>query len=160
MRIADALGRVLVHDVMTGVDLPEFDRAAADGFAVRADETVGASVYNPLSFRAVAGLDDLPSATGVLVHAGDRLPRGADAVVTPDQLGDASHGTCSILEPVVAGAYLERTGSQAVRGSRLAPAGRKLRAADIGLLAAAGLGRVAVVRRPRVRCVLAGRNVV
>src|SRR5262249_39426874 len=147
-------------DVTTGVDLPAFDRAALDGLAVRADDTVGASVYNPLSFRTVVGHDDLPQAAGVLVRAGDPLPHGADAVAAPDQLTDAGDGACSILEPVVAGAYVERTGSDAARGSRVASAGRKVRPADIGLLAAAGLGQVPVVRRPRVRCILAGRDVV
>jgi len=159
IQVAHAMGRVLAHDVTTAVDLPAFDRAAVDGLAVRADETVGASVYNPLSFRMVVD-DDLAPAAGVLVHAGDRLPRGANAIATTDQLADAGDGTCSILEPVVAGACVERTGSHAVGGSRLAPAGRKVRPADVGLLAAAGIGQVPVVRRPRVRCVLAGRDVV
>ena len=160
IRVAQALGRVLAHDVTTEVDLPAFDRAAVDGLAVRADETVGASVYNPLPIRRVVGHDDLPQAAGVLVHVGDRLPRGADAVAPPDQLADAGDGACSILESVVAGAYVERAGSQAQRGSRLAQAGRKVRPADIGLLVAAGIGQIPVVRRPRVRCVLAGRDVI
>ena len=159
IRVADALGRVLAHDVTAAVDLPAFDRASMDGLALRADDTVGASIYNPLSFRTVLDQDDLPPVAGVFVHAGDRLPRGADAVVTTDQLVDAVDGSCSIQEPVVSGAHIERTGSQAVRGSRLAQAGRKMRPADIGLLVAAGIGPVPVVRRPRVRCVVAGRDV-
>jgi molybdopterin molybdotransferase len=160
IRVADALGRVFAHDVTTAVDLPAFDRATTDGLAVRADETVGASVYNPLPVRTVMGHDDLPPAAGLLVNAGDRLPRGADAVLTRDQVADAGDGACSILEPVVTGAYVERSGSQAIRGSRLAQAGHKVRPADIGLLVAAGIGQVPVVRRPRVRCVLAGRDVI
>jgi molybdopterin molybdotransferase len=158
--VAHALGRVLARDVTTEVHLPAVDRAAVNGLAVRAHETVGASVYNPLSFRTVVGHDDLPRAAGVLVHAGDRLPRGADAVAPQDQLADAGDGGCSILEPVVAGTYVERIGSQAVRGGRLAQAGRKVRPADIGLLVAAGIGQVPVVRRPRARCLLAGRDVI
>src|SRR5262249_33840334 len=69
IRVAHAMGRVLAHDVTTAVDLPAYDRAAVDGLAVRADETVGANVYNPLSFRVVVG-GDLAPAAGVLVHAG------------------------------------------------------------------------------------------
>lgn len=159
-RVAHALGRVLAHDVTTGVDVPTFDRAVVNGLAVRADETVGASVYNPLSFRTVAAHGDLPQAAGVLVRAGDPLPRGADAVTASDRLAHPDDGTCGILEPVVAGAYVERAGNQAVRGSRLAQAGRKVRPGDIALLVAAGIGHVPVVRRPRVRCVLAGRDVI
>src|SRR5262245_33280713 len=67
-------------------------------------------------------------------------------------------GTCSLGEADVAGAFSERTGSEAVRGSKLAMAGRRLRATDVGLLAAASISQVHVVRQPGVRCLLTGRN--
>src|SRR3954464_7136769 len=51
--IATAAGRVLTEPVVAGVDVPGFDRAAMDGYAVRADETFGASPYNPLELRVV-----------------------------------------------------------------------------------------------------------
>jgi len=158
--LAQAAGRIVAVDVATEVDLPPFDRAAAEGFAVRADETVGASSYNPLPLRLVDAADGLPSGSAARMRAGDPLPSGADAVAALEQVGDDGNGTCSIVEPVVAGAFVERMGSHVARGSRLASAGRRLRPADIGLLASAGIGQVSVVRRPRIRCLLAGRNVV
>jgi molybdopterin molybdotransferase len=157
--LADAAGRVVFQDVLAEFDLPPFARAAVDGMAVRADETVGASAYNPLRFRLApdaGGPGDLPAGSAVRLSAGDRLPRGADAVVPLGHVEPDEGGACAIIEPVVAGSEVERAGSQGARGSNLIRAGRRLGPGDIGLLASAGRARVGVVRRPRVRCVLSG----
>src|SRR2546421_7924225 len=122
--LAQAAGRIVAVDVAAVVDLPPFDRAAAEGFAVRADDTIGASSYNPLPLQLVDTVDDLPLGRAARMHAGDRLPRCADAVAALQQVGDDGNGTCSIVEPVVPGSFVERTGSHAARGSRLAAAGR------------------------------------
>lgn len=160
--IADAAGRVLCQDVLAGLDLPPFDRAAVAGIAVRADETVGASAYNPLLFRLAPGAGDagdLPPGGAVRLDAGDRLPRGADAIVPLDHVGSDEAGACAVIEPVIAGNEVERVGSQGARGSTLVRAWRRLSPADIGVLAAAGHARVGVVRRPRVRCVTHGDTI-
>jgi molybdopterin molybdotransferase len=157
--VAEAAGRVLCEDVLAELDLPPFDRAAVDGIAVRADETVGASTYNPILFRLapLAGdAGDLPPGGAVRLNAGDRLSRGADAVVPLDHVGSDAAGACAVVEPVIAGSEVERAGSQGTRGSVLVRAQRRLGPADIGVLAAAGRARVGVVRRPRVRCVTYG----
>ena len=157
--IAGAAGRVLCEDVPAELDLPPFDRAAVDGLAVRADETVGASAYNPLLFRLAPGAGELPPGGAVRLDAGDRLPRGADAVVPLDHVGSDEAGACAVIEPVIAGNEVERAGSQGARGSTLVRAWRRLGPAEIGLLAAAGRARVGVVRRPRVRCVTNGDTI-
>ena len=156
--LEQATGRVVAVDVTTVADLPPFDRAAAEGFAVRADETVGASTYNPLPLQLVDA-DDLPSGSAARVQAGDRLPSGADAVAALEQVEDEGNQICFIVEPVVSGAFVQRIGSHVARGDRLASAGRLLRPAAIGLLASAGINQVPVVRRPRIRCLVVGRNV-
>jgi molybdopterin molybdotransferase len=157
--VEDAAGRVLCEDVLAAADVPPFDRAAVDGIAVRADETVGASTYNPLTFRLAAAADvaaDLPAGAAMRLGAGDRLPRGTDAVVPLDQVGPDEGGACAIVEPVAAGNEVERAGSQGARGTTLLSVGRRLQPGDIGLLASAARTRVGVVRRPRVHCVLSG----
>lgn len=157
--VAQATGRILVRDVRSAVDLPPFDRAAIDGFALRADEAIGATAYNPLHFRSTNAAGGLVPHSVIRVQTGDRLPRGADAVAAFEQVAEESDGTCSILDAVMPGAFVERRGSHLARGSRLASAGRRLSPADIGLLASTGIGEVSVVRRPRIRCLVAGRNV-
>jgi molybdopterin molybdotransferase len=158
--VSGAAGRVLAEEVRTALDLPPFDRAAVDGFALRADETIGASSYNPLPFRLASTGADLPMGCAARLQAGDPLPRGADAVVPLEHVVLDAEATGAVIEPVVAGNEVERVGSHSVRGSTLIASGARLGARDAGLLSSAGVPRVSVVRRPRVRCLLAGRNLV
>ncbi len=143
-RLGDAMGRVLAADCRAGGAMPEQDRAALDGFAVRAHESVGASGYNPLALAAVA------------VAAGHPLPAGMDAVVPLASAEPQGSGAALLVEPLAPGENIERRGAVAVPGAILVPAGTRLTARHIGLLAAAGIREVAVVRRARVAIVLAG----
>ncbi|MFZ1104116.1 MAG: molybdopterin-binding protein [Hyphomicrobiaceae bacterium] len=158
--LAHAVGRVLARSVEAPLDLPPFDRAAADGFALRADETVGASAYNPLPFRLGPASAGVAPGVAVAVASGDPLPAGADAVIRLEHAMPEPPGAMAAIAPVFAGSSVERKGSHAVRGSVLLASGRRLDASNVGLLAAAGLARVSVMGMPRVRCVLlAGRAI-
>lgn len=150
--LMDAAGRVLAQDIVAAADLPPFDRAAVDGLAVRADETAGAGAYNPLSFHSAVDSKALSASAGMLLSAGDPLPAGADAVIAIEHVQPDAAGTCEIIEAVVAGNGIEPRGSHFILGSRLIEAGRQIHPHAIGLLAAAGISRVAVTRRPRVHC--------
>jgi molybdopterin molybdotransferase len=157
--LADAAGRVLAGDVKAELDLPPFDRAAADGFALQADETVGASAYNPLPFRL-----QLPSARvgpgcAVEVQSGTPLPAGADAVVRLEHATREGARSIAVIAPVFVGQDVERAGDHARRGSVLVAAGGQLEGRTMGLVASAGCERVPVVGRPRVRCLLAAEGV-
>jgi molybdopterin molybdotransferase len=158
--VAEAAGRILAEDVRAATDLPPFDRASVDGFAARADETIGASSYNPLPFRLMSASDDLPPECAARLRAGDPMPLGADAMVPLEHAELDPDGVLSVIEPVVAGSNVERAGSHAARDSTIAEAGRRLGAGEVGLLSAAGLTQVFVVRRARVSCLLAGRSLV
>jgi molybdopterin molybdotransferase len=152
--IFEAAGRVLVGDVSQNLDLPPFDRAAVDGIAVRAEETIGASTYNPCVLQWAAAFADLPAGGAVRMDAGEALPHGADAVIRAEQVEFDARGAGTVSEPIVAGSGVERRGSQGRRASALIAAGRRLRPADIGLLTSAGVAHVSVVGRPRVRCLI------
>jgi molybdopterin molybdotransferase len=153
--LAEAAGRVLAADMPAETDLPPLDRAAADGFALVADETVGAGAYNPLPFRLVPAPAGVQPGHAVAVESGDALPAGADAVVGLEHAAPDAPETIAIIAPVAAGNEVERAGSHAARGSVLVAGGRRLGPGEIGLLASAGVERVSVVGRPRVRCLLA-----
>ena len=152
LQVAD---RVLVADVRQDQDLPPFDRAAVDGIAVRAEETIGASTYNPCVLQWATAFADLPAGGAVRIDAGEPLPHGADAVIRAEQVEFDARGAGIVTEPIVAGSGVERRGSQGKRGSTLIAAGRRFRPADIGPLTSAGIARVFVVGRPRVRCLIA-----
>jgi molybdopterin molybdotransferase len=152
-------GRVLAAEIVATSDEPACARAAIDGFAVRADETVGASTYNPLAFRIVGPDAPVPPQGVARLNAGDPLPPGTDAVVPFDHVHVAGTGTCEIIEATPPGHDVEPARSEFARGTQVASAGRVVTPADLGLLALAGVASASAVRRPRVELVLTGRDV-
>jgi molybdopterin molybdotransferase len=142
--LCNAPGRVLSEDSRAGSELPPCDRAARDGFAVRAQESVGASAYNPLSLPAR------------MVAAGEALPTEADAVVPFDHAQSDETARVVLVEAVAPGANVERQGAVAVKGAMLVPSGTRVTARHIGMLATTAIDKVPVVRQPRVCILLAG----
>jgi len=142
VRLPAARGRVLAEAIHALGPIPCENRAALDGFAIQASASLGASSYNPIRLPLIG------------VNAGDALPAGADAVV-PLQLAERDDQACiEIVEPVAAGDNVEQQGAVATIGATMAPAGTRLAARHIGLLAVAGLSLVSVVRRPRVQILI------
>jgi molybdopterin molybdotransferase len=163
----DALGRVPAEVVRAPHDLPGFARSTVDGFAVRAADTYGASEGLP-SYLDVAGAVTMGRAPDVAVGiggavvmpTGGMVPEGADAVVMVEYTQEAMPGTIEVVRPVAPGEGIVRADEDAPAGGELLPAGRPLRAQDLGLLAAVGAAEVAVHARPRVAIVSTGDEVV
>ena len=165
--LADALHRVPAAAISAPAALPGFARATVDGFAVRAADTYGASEGLP-SYLDVAGAVPMgrPPTVGVrtgqavAVPTGGVLPDGADAVVMVEHTQCPMPGAVEVVRPVAPGDGLVRPDEDVALGGLLVPAGRPLRAQDLGLLAAAGITVVAVHARPRVAIVSTGDEVV
>jgi molybdopterin molybdotransferase len=144
VRLNEAMGRVLAEEVRAATPIPPDHRAALDGFAVRADGSLGASTYNPVELPLLA------------VTAGAALPLGADAVIPLDAVDLNGLGHVQVVEPVAPGDNVERQGAVAAAGALLVATGVRLGFRHIGMLAAAETDAVQVVRRPRVHILLAG----
>lgn len=149
----DAAGRVLAADVPVQGDLPPDAVVAADGYAVRAADTEGASAYNPLSLilSEAAG-----AGRACRVAAGTSLPRGSDAILTFEAATCIGPETLEVLEPAVQGDGITPRGSLARSGEIALAAGRRLRPHDLALLRMLGIDQVSVRRCPRVKLVIAG----
>ena len=156
---AAAAGRVLAQPLAAPADWPPADRAAIDGWALCAAATVGASDYNPLPFRLRDAVGALGPGEAAPVAAGEAPPPGADAIL-PFEAAQAAGGRLEVFAAVPAGSGIERRGQQARRGAMLLPVGSLLRAPEAALLALFGIGRVAVVRRPRIRLRVAGAKLI
>ncbi len=164
VELAEAAGRVLAASIASPVDVPGFERSMMDGFAVRAAETLGASAYNRLPLEIVGQAlpgEPFPGSVGpgqaVRIMTGAPVPAGADAVLPAEQVEIA--GTRILAEGEVApGKNIGRIGEDIAAGSEVLPAGRRLRPQDLGLLASIGVGGIRVVRRPRVRIVVTGNE--
>jgi molybdopterin molybdotransferase len=152
---AQAWGRVLAEPIVAAADVPPVDRASEDGYALRSSETIGASAYNPLLLALAEASAPLGPGAAALVTAGAALPGGADAVLS-FATAQADGGTLEISSSVAEGMGVERRGQQLRAGTALIEPARPLRPEDAGLIAALGVERVEVVRRPRVRLVIAG----
>jgi molybdopterin molybdotransferase len=160
--LADAAGRLLAAAVASDVAVPAFDRAAMDGYALRGSETFGAGPYNPLQLSVVgvslpgrpfAGR--LPPGQAVRIMTGAPLPAEADAVLQAEAAEEAD-GVLTIRGAVTPGRHVGRRGEDIEPGTVVLPAGRVLRPQDLGVLASIGVGRVEVVRRPRVAVLVTG----
>ncbi len=150
---ADAIGRVTATDVVAPAALPARDAAALDGIALRAAETVGASAYNPLSFPLVAGAA-LPPGGAARVAAGDPLPTGADSVVALDRI-EITASSCALVEPADPGGGVDRAGAHVAANGVLIRAGRRVTPSALAMLALSGIDPLAVIRRPRLRVLMA-----
>jgi molybdopterin molybdotransferase len=162
-----AAGRVLATAVVSDVDVPGFDRATMDGYAVRAESTEGATSYNRLALIVIG--DSLPGhpfhgsvgvGQAVRIVTGAPLPYGCDAVLPAEWIEDAAatHASVCALAAVSPGKHVGRRGEDIVRGTTLFEAGRVLRPQDLGVLSSIGLGEAHVVSRPRVRLVVTGNE--
>jgi len=165
IRLEEACGRTLAAEVIAPLDVPGFDRAAMDGFALRGAETAGASEYNPLEFhvlgQAMPGqpyAGNLPPRSAVRIMTGAPVPDGVDAVV-PAEYATETAGQIVVTRPVAPGQHVGHRGEDLQVGSTALGVGRRLRAQDLGLVASLGLDQVTVVRQPRVRMLVTGNEV-
>jgi putative molybdopterin biosynthesis protein len=167
--LADALGRVLAKDVAAPIDVPPFDRANVDGFALRAADTAGATDSAPknLSLNAeVIACGHAPKVevrpgTATAIATGGVIPRGADAVVMIEHTELIESVPAIEVERAVApGQFISYAGSDIARGETLLRKGQRIGSREIGMLAACGLVTVDVVRRPTVAVLSTGDELV
>jgi molybdopterin molybdotransferase len=160
-----ACGRVLAEAVVASLDVPAFDRAAMDGFALRGADTAGAGEYNPLELRVIgqampgqpfAGI--VPPHSAVRIMTGAPVPGGADAVVPAEHATEAD-GQIAVTRPVAPGQHVGHRGEDLQAGSAALNVGRRLRPQDVGLVASLGTDHVSAVRQPRVRMLVTGNEV-
>lgn len=158
-----AHGRVLAQDVRAPVDVPAFDRSNVDGFAVRAEDTFGAAEDTPVSLALnpePVGPGRIPtveatSGTAISVATGAVVPRGASAVVMVEHT-DLRGGKLVLTRPAAPGANITFAGTDIGRGETVLYRGALLTSRETGVLAALGIDRVPVVRKPRVGIISTG----
>lgn len=165
--LGSAAGRVLANSIVSDVDVPGFDRATMDGYAVAADSTDGAAPYSRLPLTVIG--DSMPGrplegamlpGQAVRVMTGAPMPTGADAVLPAEWVDaeDVNGSTISALTPVPRGKNVGKRGEDIVRGATVLEAGRALRPQDLGLLSSIGHAEARVIRRPRVRLAVTGNE--
>ena len=153
--LAGAAGRVVFEDAMAVVDLPPFASSAMDGFALRSADTPGRL---PVVARIAAGVPApraLEAGEAMAIATGGVVPGGADSVVPLEYVVEDDNGV-EIPNVVVHGDNVRPRGGDVAAGDVVVPSGARLRAAQIGALAAAGLDHVVVSRRPTISVLATG----
>jgi putative molybdopterin biosynthesis protein len=148
----DALGRVTAEPVFARLSSPHYHAAAMDGYAVRAEQTINATETRPLLLTI--GEQVLP------VNTGDPLPPETNAVIMVEDVQQPDDDQIQIRAPVAPWQHVRAMGEDIVATEMVLPANHKLRAVDLGALAACGHDSVMVRRQPRVTIIPTGNELV
>ena len=162
----EARGRVLAQDVVSDADVPPFARASMDGYAVRAEDTSGASRADPRTLRQIEQLFTGQVSTHTLapgecieIATGAPMPAGADAVVIVEDT-ESDGDRIRILTPVSSRQNVGRQGADIQAGQRVLQAGDLLTPSRLGAVGALGIPHVDVYARPRVAVLSTGNEIV
>ncbi len=161
-----SFGRVLSEDVVSMVDVPSFDRATVDGFAVIAEDTFSAQEDKPVMLRIVGKVEageksdvEVGRGEAVEIGTGAPVPKGADAIVMVEET-DQKDDVVSIFKAVAPGENVMGAGTDIMAGEVVLRFGEEITSRDVGLLAALGKSRVNVYRKPRVAIISTGNELV
>jgi molybdopterin molybdotransferase len=162
-----SLHRILSEDVIALENLPEGARSTVDGFAVRAQDTFGASDSIPAFLDVAASVTmgvmpdfEVHEGQAAQIPTGGFLPRGTDAVVMVEYTNPAGTNSIEVTRPVTVKTNVLECGEDARRGDVLIHTGKILRPQELGFLAALGITEVGIYHRPRVAIISTGDEVI
>jgi molybdopterin molybdotransferase len=172
--ILDCLGQVLAEDVYSTIDVPPLDNSAMDGYAVRAEDTRGASKLHPRQLVVVGEVaagsiptEEVKPGTAIRVMTGAPLPEGAEAVVQFEDTDEANRKSrqddlsqIGVFCQVEKGLNVRHKGEDIAAGGLILKKGNSLRPAEIGILASLGRSSALVIRRPVVAVLATGDELV
>ena len=174
----EALGRIASTDIFSTLDIPPFDRATMDGYAVIASDTFYAAEDNPslLIVNGYIQAGEFPSPSQYVekghctgISTGAPLPKGANAVVKVENTSDYEEEeegknrkikTVKIYKPVAPAEYIMFAGSDIKRGEKIVVKGTRLTPRETGVLAACGIREVEVRKKPSVAVISTGNELV
>jgi len=161
--VSMALGRILARDVLSEVDVPPFDRAAMDGFAVVAEDTYGATTTAPVFLRSVGSIHigishtlRLNRGEAAAIVTGGQMPQGANAVVMVEYSELREDGIVELSDEVHPAENVARVGEDVRRGMVVLKKGARILPQDLGMLTYLGLKEIVVARKLRVAVLSTG----
>ncbi len=167
VKIEDSLGMICSQDIISEEDLPGFARSTVDGYAVKAEDSFGATETMP-SYLNLAGevfmgtRPDFVLSKGEVckIPTGGMLPPGTDAVVMFEHVQMADEKMIEVLRPVVPGENVIQPGEDVQKGETVIPKGKKMRPQDIGACAGIGVTEVRVYEKLSVSIISTGDEIV
>lgn len=174
VKVAGALGRIVSADVFSALNVPPFDRATMDGYAVVASDTFYADENNPASLIITGTISAGESPSQYVdkgycmgISTGAPLPKGANATVKVENTSEYTDNVegkktkkVKVYKPVAPGENIMLAGSDIKRGARIVRRGTTLTPRETGVLAACGLNEVAVHKKPIVAIISSGNEII
>jgi len=154
-----ALNRVLAEDIIAEEDLPRFDRSAVDGYAVRAEDTFGASQFKPRTLK-LTNASELESGEAKQVWTGNPLPKGSDAVLMLENVKPIGDSQIEVWTAVTPGENVSKRGEDIAKGEVAVKAGTRLKPHHLALISALGKSEVKVFEKPKVAILATGNELV
>ncbi len=157
MALNDILGRVLSVDLVAEEDLPRFDKSAMDGYALRFEDSVGASQFKPAIFQLTED-NEVQVEQAKQIWTGNPIPKGANAVVMLENT-KRHNGELEVWSQLAPGANISKRGEDVAKGQIVANAGTRLNPYHIGLAAALGYSELPVYFKPRIAILATGNEI-
>ncbi|MGI6037486.1 MAG: gephyrin-like molybdotransferase Glp [Limnochordia bacterium] len=165
--LLEALGRIVAEDIHAPQALPGFNRSTMDGYAVRAQDTYGASDGLPALLQLKGHLpmgqratEPLGPGEAIGIATGGMLPPGADGVVMVEYAQELGDGTLEVFKGIVPGENILLHDEDLREGERILAKGWAVQPADLGALAGVGILDIPVVQRPHVGIISTGDEIV
>jgi molybdopterin molybdotransferase len=167
VNILSALNRVSAEEIFAPHPLPSFTRSSVDGYAVKANDTYGATESMPAYLKmagevemGVSPSQDVESGAALLIHTGGMLPAGADAVVMVEYVQQTREGEIEVSRPIAVGENTILVGEDVKGGELILAKGVRIRPPEIGGLAAFGISYLRVAKKVQVGIISTGDEVV
>ncbi|OGW94184.1 MAG: hypothetical protein A3G36_05515 [Omnitrophica bacterium RIFCSPLOWO2_12_FULL_45_13] len=167
VNLTDSLSRVLAEDIYANSDIPGFDNSAMDGYALRAQDTKGASKTDPKILTVIEDLRAgyisrraINSGQAIRIMTGAVMPKGSDSVVMVEDTERRGAAGAKIFKAVSRKDNVRKRGEDIKKGEMVIAKGTRLNSAHIGLLASLGKAKVLAVRKPKVAILATGDEVV
>ncbi len=161
----EALGRIIFEDVESPIDIPGFDRATMDGYALIAEDTYGADETNPVNLKIISKIEagDVPKVKVnrgecVEISTGAPIPAGANAVIMVEYTS-AKNRVISIFKPVTPGQNIQAAGSDIMKGEIVLRKNQLITSREIGVAAAMGFTSLPVYAKPKIAVLSTGNEI-
>jgi putative molybdopterin biosynthesis protein len=164
--LEEAYGRILAEDIISKIDVPNFDKSAMDGYAVIAEDTYEASEAHPVKLKVKGRIEageepkiEVFNGEAVEVSTGAPIPKGSNAVVMVEYTKE-TNGELEVFKSVRPGENIIYAGSDIMMGETVLRTGQKLTFREVGVLAALGLKKIKVYKKPVVALISTGNELI
>lgn len=166
VQVNDSLNRILADDIKSEISIPPFDRSAMDGYAIKAEDSFGASLKNPKKIKLIGiveigGTSELRvnQGEGIKISTGAAIPEGADAVIKIEDT-EIEAEIVSLYAPLTPGKNVSKEGEDIQKGTRVLNQGIEIKAEHIALLASLGFKKVKVRVKPKTSVFATGNELI